>query len=126
MSCAGQARHASICYHALRDRELVRMKLKLRTVHRWISLGVATFWVLQALSGVFLVFHWELADALVAGEQRPFDIGRFANRLDEIEARGPQISIASIWATAGTPDRFEITVDDHATGTATVIRVDGA
>jgi uncharacterized iron-regulated membrane protein len=43
------------------------MKSTLRTVHRWISLGVATLWVLQALSGLFLVFHWEIDDALVAG-----------------------------------------------------------
>ena len=50
------------------------MKSTLRTVHRWISLGVATLWVLQALSGLFLVFHWEIDDALVAGPARPLDL----------------------------------------------------
>jgi uncharacterized iron-regulated membrane protein len=101
------------------------MKSTLRTVHRWISLGVATFWVMQALSGVFLVFHWEVGDALVAGPERPFDLVQFGRRLDELAAESPHRAIASIWATAGKPDRFNITVDDTSTGESTVLRVDG-
>ena len=61
------------------------MKSTLRTVHRWISLSVATLWVLQALSGIFLVFHWELDDALVAGPARPLDLERFSRRLEVLE-----------------------------------------
>ena len=101
------------------------MKSTLRTVHRWISLSVATLWVLQALSGIFLVFHWELDDALVAGPARPLDLEHFSRRLDVLESSAPERSIASIWATAGTPDRFEITVDDARTGDSTILRVDG-
>jgi uncharacterized iron-regulated membrane protein len=102
------------------------MKSTLRTVHRWISLGVATLWVLQALSGLFLVFHWEIDDALVAGPARPLDLPSFARRLDALESESPTRSIASIWATAGAADRFEITLDDSATGESTILRVDGA
>jgi uncharacterized iron-regulated membrane protein len=101
------------------------MKSTLRTVHRGISLGVATLWLLQALSGVFLVFHWEFDDALVAGAERPFDLESFGERLDALETGPPRRAIASIWATAGKPDRFEITVDDTETGESTILRVDG-
>jgi uncharacterized iron-regulated membrane protein len=102
------------------------MKSTLRSVHRWISLGVATFWVLQALSGLFLVFHWELADALVPGVTRPFELDGFSRRLDAVEAQGAQFAIGSIWATAGTPGRFEIDVDDRTTGIGSTLLVDGA
>jgi uncharacterized iron-regulated membrane protein len=101
------------------------MKSTLRTVHRWISLGVATFWLLQALTGVVLVFHWEIDDVLVAGAAQPFDLERFGRRLDALESESPHRGIASIWATAGKPDRFEITVGDTASGESTVLRVDG-
>jgi uncharacterized iron-regulated membrane protein len=99
------------------------MKAELRTLHRWLSLSVAAFWLVQALSGVLLVFHWELDDALVAGPARPLDLPSFARRLEALET--PHTSIASIWATAGTPGRFEITLDDRATGDSTIVRVDG-
>jgi uncharacterized iron-regulated membrane protein len=102
------------------------MKSKLRSVHRWVSLAVATFWVLQALSGIFLVFHWELADALVPGETRPFEIDGFSRRLDAIEAQGTEFAISSIWTSAGTPGRFKITVYDAWEGVASVLLVDGA
>jgi len=71
------------------------------------------------------VFHWEIDDALVAGPARPLALASFGRRLDALESESPTRSIASIWATAGTADRFEITVDDSATGESTILRVDG-
>jgi uncharacterized iron-regulated membrane protein len=37
------------------------MKRALRLVHKYLSLTLAALWLLQAVTGVLLVFHWELA-----------------------------------------------------------------
>src|SRR5262245_58000895 len=89
-----------------------RMNSKLRTVHRWRSLSVATFWVLQALTGVFLVFHWEIGDALVPGPARTLDLSRFDEALHQLLAEKPGRKISSIWATAGRPGRYDVSIDE--------------
>src|SRR5262245_12649145 len=104
MTLAGYATRGHDWYQcSLRRRRhgVGRMNSKLRTVHRWLSLSVATFWVLQALTGVFLVFHWEIGDALVAGPARPLDLDRFDEALHQLVAEKPGRTISSIWATAG-------------------------
>jgi uncharacterized iron-regulated membrane protein len=46
------------------------MKRTLRLVHKYLSLTVAAMWLLQAVVGVLLVFHWEPDDWMVDGPQR--------------------------------------------------------
>jgi len=43
------------------------MKRKLRLLHKYLSLTVAALWLMQAVTGALLVFHWELDDWAVAG-----------------------------------------------------------
>src|SRR3546814_15927261 len=42
------------------------MHKRLRSIHRWASLTMMAFWLVQALTGMLLVFSWELADATVS------------------------------------------------------------
>lgn len=81
--------------------------------HRWMGLIVASLWLLQALTGVFAVFHWEIDDALTPGAHRKTDLAA-------IERSVSGFAPHSIWATAGAPDRYDVNVAGH------VIRVDGA
>lgn len=104
----------------------VRPQLRRRvlTVHRWLSLGAAVFWLLQAISGVLIVFHWEINDALVPGEHRPTDLAAIERRIDALAADGSGVSAASLWTTAGYPDRYNLFLD-VAEGEGRSIRIAG-
>lgn len=80
--------------------------------HRWLGLFAAALWLLQAATGVLIVFHWELDDAITAGAHRSTDWAA-------IEARVSSLHPSSIWTTAAAPDRYDVNVAD---GT---IRIDG-
>ena len=90
--------------------------MKLRTVvvtaHRWTSLVALLFWLLQALTGIFAVFHWEIDDAIVAGAHRATDFS-------SIERTLPQ-GVSSMWTSAGAADRYDVNLPDR------VVRIDGA
>ncbi len=45
---------------------------------------MAAFWLLQALTGILLVFRWEIDDALVAGPSRPADPAALGARIESI------------------------------------------
>jgi uncharacterized iron-regulated membrane protein len=97
----------------------------LRTVHRYCSLVFAVLWLLQAATGVLLVFHWELDDALVAGPAAKLDAARLGARLQAVQAARPHDRVASLYASGGDPGRFDILVETQAGGTD-AIRIDGA
>ena len=81
-------------------------------MHRWLGLIAAVLWLLQALTGMFAVFHWEIDDAITAGAHRATDLGA-------IERKVTVLAPIDIWSTAGAPDRYDVNV------TGRVIRIDG-
>lgn len=81
--------------------------------HRWIGIVAALLWLLQAVTGVFAVFHWEIEDAMTAGAHRPTD-------WKAIESRLRHFAPYSMWSTAGAPDRYDVNVPGRA------LRIDGA
>jgi uncharacterized iron-regulated membrane protein len=83
------------------------------TTHRWMGVIAATLWLLQAATGIFAVFHWEIDDAITRGAHQATDL-----RAIEQRVRGfvPQ----SMWSTAGAPDRYDVFVAGQ------VMRIDGA
>lgn len=83
------------------------------TTHRWMGLIASALWLLQAVTGVVAVFHWEIDDAITAGAHRPTDLKAIEQR---VRAFGPH----SIWTTAGVADRYDVFADGR------VIRIDGA
>lgn len=88
-------------------------------LHRWLGLGAALFWLLQAVTGTLLSFHFELDDALVSTEARPTDMVAVQER---VRALGPDV--VWIWTTAGLPDRYVVNYKD-AEGVARRARIDG-
>lgn len=81
--------------------------------HRWMGLIVAALWLLQASTGVFAVFHWEIEDALTAGAHRVTDF-------KAIEQNISTFAPLSMWSTAGALDRYDVNVAGR------VIRIDGS
>jgi uncharacterized iron-regulated membrane protein len=101
------------------------MKAALRKIHRYISLSLAGVWLVQALTGALMVFHWEIDDALVPGAERPVDLQAVAAAARQLQFERADAKVVSLYPTAGQADRFDIYVED-AGGRTDVVRVDGA
>lgn len=97
----------------------------LRTVHRYVGLALLALWFIQAATGALMVFHWEIGDALIAGARVPTDWPALERRVAAIEAGATGEHVRYVYATAGAPDRYDLTVEDAA-GQFRVVRTDGA
>ncbi len=93
------------------------------TSHRWIGLVAAVFWLLQALTGIFAVFHWEIDDATLAGPHRKTDFKALERNLTNLAPPGSGRIVDSVWTTAGAADRYDVTVVGPPV--ERVFRVDG-
>ena len=81
--------------------------------HRWLGIVAAVFWLVQAATGIFAVFHWEIDDATVAGPRRPTNFERIQQNVPRWG------SVGSIWTSAGAADRYDVFLSDR------VLRIDG-
>lgn len=100
------------------------MKRTLRQIHKYLSLSVASLWLLQAATGLLLVFHWEMDDAALAGPKRALDPARLSASLDTLRTTHPDRSITGVYPSGGAPGRFDVLVADR-TGNIDAVRVDG-
>lgn len=88
------------------------LRRSLLKLHRWLSLGAAVFWLLQALTGVLIVFHWEIVDASISPLHRPTDLAAIERRIDSLVPPGGMGKADSLWTTAGAPDRYNLYYED--------------
>jgi len=102
----------------------VRLKTPTLLLHRWISLVALAFWFVQAVTGAFLIFHWEIDDALLDGRDAPLSLPAIEERIGQLTAEGSGNSIGSMWTSAGSDGRFDLYMDT-ADGSS-VVRVNGA
>jgi uncharacterized iron-regulated membrane protein len=101
-------------------------KAQIKRVHRTISLAFALLWLLQAVTGALIVFHWEVDDALVRGPDRPVDIAALGRQIEALpKAAGPGWAFSSMWTSAGSPGRFDIDIANEESGASQSIRVAG-
>lgn len=75
-------------------------------VHRWLGIGAAAFWLIQAVTGTLLAFHFEIEDALLSSRHPPTDLAAIEQRIDAFAAAGGEAKVNWIWTTAGLPDRY--------------------
>lgn len=101
------------------------MKATLRRWHRWIAFGLGVLWLSQALTGLLMVFRWELDDATLDAPAVSLDAASLGARIAAIDADPAGRKVTSLWATGGVEGRFDLYVDDEA-GDTQVVRVDGA
>lgn len=88
------------------------LRRRIVTLHRWLGVAAAIFWLVQALTGIAILFHWELRDASFAGAHRTTDLGAIERRIDVLAPRGTSATVDSVWTTAGFPDRYDIAFTD--------------
>lgn len=92
-------------------------------VHRWLSLAAVAFWLVQALTGLILVFHFEIEDRTLAATSPPTDTVAIGERLEVLGNESPDARVNFIWSTAGLPDRYVI---NYTSGDETrLIRING-
>jgi uncharacterized iron-regulated membrane protein len=101
------------------------VKPGLRRVHRWLALTLGVLWLSQALTGLLMVYRWELDDAALDGRAVPLDAAALGARIAAIEADPAGRKVTSLWASGGVDGRFDLYVDD-VDGGREIVRVDGA
>ena len=90
----------------------VAPRRRIVSIHRWLSLGAAVFWLLQALTGILIVFHWEFTDGSISAVHRPTDLAAIERRIDTLVPPGSGGKVGSVWTTAGSADRYNIYFED--------------
>ncbi|MDP3746563.1 MAG: PepSY-associated TM helix domain-containing protein [Phenylobacterium sp.] len=101
------------------------MKAKLRVIHRWISLCVATLWVVQALSGAYLVFHRSIDDMTLGASGRPQDAAAIGRAIASLERQPPGGQVLQYFRSGGVEGQVDLLVD-RPDGRRQVVRIDGA
>lgn len=86
---------------------------------------MAALWLLQAVTGMMIVFHWEEDDATIVAPHAPTDPAALERRIAALAPAGSGHKVTTIWTSAGFADRYDITVADSARGTETVVRTRG-
>lgn len=94
------------------------------SLHRWLGLAAAAFWLVQAITGSLIVFHWEIRDATISRVERPLDLAGIEQRLAVLAPEGSAASVNQIWTSAGLPDRFEVYFTG-VDGESTSVRIAG-
>ncbi len=98
---------------------------KIVTIHRWLGIAAAAFWLIQAVTGTLLAFHFEIEDALLSSRHQPTDLAAIEERLEAFDGAGGKANVIWIWTTAGLPDRYIISHQDPD-GVARKTYIDGA
>ena len=99
-------------------------KLWVVKIHRWLGVGAAIFWLIEALTGIFLGFHFEMTDAALSTAHRPTDPSAIEERIETIATATPDSKVHWIWTTAGLPDRYVILFSETE-GTTRKAYIDG-
>jgi len=76
-------------------------------MHRWLSLGAAIFWLLQALTGIAIVFHWEITDAQLSSAYPATDLTAIERRIDALAAEDGS-KPTTVWTTGSGSDRYTV------------------
>lgn len=101
------------------------MRRSIVRLHRWFGLAAAALWLLQAVTGLLIVFHWEIDDLTVPGAHRTTDLAAIERRADAFANAGT--AVTSIWTSAGLPDRYDVSLENgdsaRINGAGTVLRL---
>jgi uncharacterized iron-regulated membrane protein len=100
------------------------VKRTLRSIHKYLSLAMATMWLLQAATGVLLVFHWELDDWALSGPQQPLNPEKLGAAVQWLQSARPGQRVTAIYTSGGLPGRFDVVMTNPISG-RDVLRVDG-
>jgi uncharacterized iron-regulated membrane protein len=92
-------------------------------VHRWLSLGAAIFWLLQALTGVAIVFHWEITDARLSSHYPATDLAAIERRIDALASEDGS-KPTTVWTTGSGGERYTVYLETEG-GDSRSVRILG-
>jgi uncharacterized iron-regulated membrane protein len=98
---------------------------RFRRIHRWMSLALVAVWIIQAVSGVFLVFHRDIDDAVTRRATQALDIARLARQIGRLEMASDTTAVTSVFLTSPLGRHYDVMLEDD-TGPAAMVRLDGA
>ncbi|MDB5708142.1 MAG: PepSY protein [Sphingomonas bacterium] len=107
-----------------RSRAWSPWRARLVKTHRLLGLAAALFWLVQAVTGTLIVFHWEVDDALLGQQTVPANPQAIQARLAVLAPPGSGAKIISVWASAGAANRYDVKIDDPQLGKQ-VVRIAG-
>jgi len=100
------------------------MRSILRLIHKYLGLAVGALWLLQASTGVLIVFQGEIGDAALRGADRPLVPATFGAAVERLAAARAPATLNWIMASEGSANRYDLLFTDAADRTRAV-RVDG-
>ncbi len=75
-------------------------------VFQWLGVLAAFVWMVLAVTGILLTYHFEINDRLVSSSAPPKNFAAIEQEMNAIEAEGGKSRVNWIWTTAGLRDRF--------------------
>lgn len=100
------------------------LRRQVLTVHRWLSLGAALFWLVQAITGILIVFHWEITDRTISDIHRPTNLAAIERRIAALAPTDSGSKPTTVWTTAGMADRYVVYLEDKD-GNSSKVRIAG-
>lgn len=100
-------------------------RARLRRIHRWVSLALVAVWIVQAMSGLLLVFHRDIDDAVTHRATQALDIVRFAERIEQLETESDATTVNSVFLTSPLGRHYDVMLE-NSNGPAAMVRLDGA
>jgi uncharacterized iron-regulated membrane protein len=101
------------------------VKATLKRLHRYIAFTLALLWASQALTGIVMVYRWEVDDATTShAPAKALDLAALGARIRAVEAQPPGTKVSELWATGGVNGRIDLYVD-APDGSSSIVRVDG-
>src|SRR3546814_19417558 len=74
-------------------------------LHRWLGIGAAAIWLVQAITGLLLTFHFAAEDAMLSMRHVPSDLAAIEPRIDTLANAGGQAKVDWIWTTDRAEER---------------------
>lgn len=99
------------------------MKRRLLTIHRYVSLSLALFWIVQAMTGTILIYARTVDDMAMGASGRTVSSDAVDRTIAVIGRSGA--TVREYFVSGGVPGQIDILVEDRGEGLQ-VWRVDGA
>lgn len=100
------------------------MRAAFRLCHKYVGVCLAALWLVQALTGMLLVFHRELDDASLAASGHAVNFAVVDQAVARIERSAPGTKVIEYFASGGVAGQTDLLVD-HGTERK-VVRIDAA
>lgn len=100
------------------------MKLTLRKIHKYLGLSLGIFWLLQALSGITLVYHRTIDDQLLGATGNPINLDVVDQTIQRL-GQNKDSKIIQYFVSGGVEGQVDLlTVNQD--GKRGILRIDGA